>query len=245
MTPALRWLDERLAAQGTSADDMVRVEHQRQAAMNVTVRNVILSMRLLSALDWADFFESVSLVDDVLRAGTDCAALDFVTRDRYRHAIEELARGSDRTELDVARETVAHAVRAGGGSGAAQTRDERCEDPGYYLIGGGRPALERALGFRVPAGRRLLRLYVAAATPGYLGHHPPPDRTPARATAPRRRDVGCSDGRGLVLLALLAAVPASDLAIALLNRGVAALLRPRACCRGSSCATASPRTSGP
>ena len=44
--PALRWLEERLAAQGTTSDEIVRVEHQRQTAMNVTVRNVITSMRV-------------------------------------------------------------------------------------------------------------------------------------------------------------------------------------------------------
>ena len=36
--------------------------------MNVTVRNVITSMRLISWFDWAQFVESVSLVDEVLRA---------------------------------------------------------------------------------------------------------------------------------------------------------------------------------
>src|SRR5206468_662274 len=56
VTPALLWLDQRLEAQGTTSDDIVRVEHQRQAAMNVTVRNVILSMSLMSALDWMGFF---------------------------------------------------------------------------------------------------------------------------------------------------------------------------------------------
>jgi len=44
VTPALRWLDERLEAQGRTSEDIVRIEHQRQAAMNVTVRNVIMSM---------------------------------------------------------------------------------------------------------------------------------------------------------------------------------------------------------
>ncbi|MEK7221609.1 MAG: hypothetical protein AAB130_00730, partial [Nitrospirota bacterium] len=34
--PVLLWLDERLAAQGTTADDMVHAEHQQQAAMSVT-----------------------------------------------------------------------------------------------------------------------------------------------------------------------------------------------------------------
>ncbi|HET9061947.1 MAG TPA: glycosyl transferase, partial [Candidatus Binatia bacterium] len=57
VTPALRWLDERLAAQGTTADVIVREEHQRQVSMNVTVRNIITSMRLISAVDWAEIFE--------------------------------------------------------------------------------------------------------------------------------------------------------------------------------------------
>ena len=69
-TPALRWLDEQLATRGQTPDELVHSEHQNQAAMNVTVRNVITSMRMMSTLDWADFFESVSLVDDTLRAGS-------------------------------------------------------------------------------------------------------------------------------------------------------------------------------
>src|SRR5207253_6685182 len=68
VTPALLWLDRRLLAQGTTADEIVRAEHHGQGAMNVTVRNVITSMRLMSAVDWAEFFESVSHVDAVLRA---------------------------------------------------------------------------------------------------------------------------------------------------------------------------------
>ena len=89
--------------QGTTAEEMVRLEHQRQATMNVTVRNVITSMRLISWFDWAEFVESVSLVDEVLGARSSFGEMDFATRDRYRHAVEELARGSGLTEVEVAR----------------------------------------------------------------------------------------------------------------------------------------------
>ena len=68
--------------QGTTAEEMVRVEHQRQATMNVTVRNVITSMRLISWFDWAQFVESVSLVDEVLRDRSAFGEMDFATRDR-------------------------------------------------------------------------------------------------------------------------------------------------------------------
>ena len=227
VTPALLWLDQRLAAQGTTSDGIVRVEHQRQSAMNVTVRNVIISMGLASTLDWAEFFESVSLIDAALRADTTYVAMDFVTRDRYRHAIEELARGSERSELDVAREALLQAKRAGVGAGGTDDpHDARRDDSGYYLIGNGRRSLEVALGFRAPAMRRLLRAYVAAATPGYLGTIALLSgfilALPLLAAA-----VSGIGSAGLLLLGLLVLVPASDLAIALLNRSVTALLPPR------------------
>ena len=100
--PILLWLDERLAAQGTTADEIVREEHQQQAAMSVTVRNIITSMRLTSAYDWHSFFEGVSMVDAVLRQGSNFGEMDFATRDHYRHAIEDLSRGSDHSEIEVA-----------------------------------------------------------------------------------------------------------------------------------------------
>src|SRR5207245_1216171 len=146
---------------------VVLAEHRRQAAAGVSVRNVITSMRLLSAFDWARFFESVSLVDELLRRETDFGAMDFATRDRYRHAIEDVAHGSGRSELEVA----ALAVERAKGerarlerSGAEPVEAARAGDPGYHLLARGRFAFEREVGFRARPGRRLLRLYVACAT---------------------------------------------------------------------------------
>ena len=218
VTPALAWLDRRLAAQNITVDAIVRVEHQRQAAMNVTVRNVIQSMGMISALDWAEFFETVSLVDELLHARPAYAAVDFATRDAYRHAVEELARDSNRAELDVARQALAQTERG-------DEPDDRHTDPGFHLIGNGRLAFERVLGYRAPVMRRLLRAYVSAATPGYLG-------TIAVLTGlvlALLVWVASASGVGsgwLLVLALLGVVPASDLAIALLNRSVSAFVTP-------------------
>jgi cyclic beta-1,2-glucan synthetase len=231
VTPALLWLDRRLAAQGTTPDDIVALEHQRQAAMNVTVRNIVTSMRLMSALDWAEFFESVSLVDEVLAAGGTYAAMDFVTRDRYRHAVEELARGSGRSELDVATEAVLHGRRAAAGTegsaaGTDGAPDPRREDPGYYLIGNGRRAFERALGFRVSPAHRLTRAYLAGATFGYPGTILVLSALILALPLVAARASGMTP-LGLLVLGCLAIVPASDLAIALLNRWVTSVLPPR------------------
>ena len=122
-TPGLAWLHRTFAAQGTAADDIVHSEHQRQGAVNLSVRNVITSLRLISAVDWAKFFESVSLVDELMRERSSFAAFDFSTRDLYRHAIEEIARRSPCTEMDVARRALDLAQRAE--SRAARTHAHR------------------------------------------------------------------------------------------------------------------------
>ncbi|HWH03810.1 MAG TPA: glucoamylase family protein [Gemmatimonadales bacterium] len=227
VTPALAWLRQRLAAQGTSAEEIALVEHQRQAAMTVTVRNIITSMRLMSALDWTAFFEGVSLVDEVLRAGSAFAAMDFTGRDSYRHAIEVLARGSGRTELDVTQEALGAADRARGQSAdGGGTVDERRCDPGYYLVGAGRRAFERLVNFRPPWRLRLRRAFIDAATPGYLGTlfivtvailAVPLALTALGDTLPWR----------LLVLGALGLIPASDLAVALVNRFVNAVVVPR------------------
>ncbi len=226
--PILLWLDERLAAQGTTADDIVRAEHQQQAAMSVTVRNVITSMRWTSEFDWHTFFESVSLVDQTLRKGSKFGEMDFGTRDAYRHAIEDLSRGSERSELEIAELVVRHAkdAAATGADHDHQPYDETFSDPGYYLIAHGRHDFEREIGFRVSKRRAFLRWYMRAAVRGYLG-------TIALITAiiltfpmARSLQMGVRIPE-IIILTLLAVVPASELAIAVINRLVTNLFKPR------------------
>jgi cyclic beta-1,2-glucan synthetase len=217
---ALMWLEERLAAQGTTADRIVHDEHQRQGATNVTVRNIITSMRLISDVDWADLFENVSLVDETLRSGSDFAGMDFPTRNLYRSAIEELARGSNLTELEIARAALLAANEperrtrpVGDGAGGRE------RDPGYHLIAGGRRAFEARVGFRAPLRSWPARLTATIGIGGYIG-------TVGVAAAimlslPLFALAGAGIGGGwLVLLALLGLIPSIDAATALVNRGV-------------------------
>ncbi|MGA6826051.1 GH36-type glycosyl hydrolase domain-containing protein [Nitrospira sp. NS4] len=225
--PVLRWLDERLAAQGTTADDMVHAEHQQQAAMSVTVRNIITSMRLTSAFDWADFFESVSPVDTILRGAPGYAEMDFVTRDTYRHAIEDLSRGTGISEIEVTTRVVHRAMQAGVELHASeQPERERHRDPGYYLISQGRRAFEGELGYRVSWKRRLVRWYVQASAPGYLGSLAVVTAMVLALPLWYVDKTGVSVA-GLAWLALVALIPASDVAMALINRTVMAILVPR------------------
>jgi cyclic beta-1,2-glucan synthetase len=89
--------------------------------------------------------------------------MDFVTRNLYRTAIEQMARGTHLTEPEIAR----RAVAAASSSPGTCDGDSRRHDPGYHLIGGGRPAFERALGFR-PPGLALRRRFIATGIAGYV-----------------------------------------------------------------------------
>ncbi len=227
VTPALEWLDRRLTRDGTTPDEIVRLEHQEQIANHATVRNVITSMRLLSSADWADFFESVSLVHEALCDGTRVAEMDFATRDRYRHAIEELSRASAHDELEVARRAVAMASEAApAGGGSAQAADARLGDPGYYLIAKGRSRLERELGYRVPGRQWLRRAWVRAATPLYLAAIVLSTLAILSVPVVLTAQAGVR-ASWVLLLALLGLVPASDLAVALVHRFVTRLMGPR------------------
>ncbi len=76
--PILLWLDKRLDAQGTTADEIVRAEHQDQTAMTVSGNGcIITSMRQMTAFDWSEFFESISMVDEILRDGSNFAENGF------------------------------------------------------------------------------------------------------------------------------------------------------------------------
>ena len=167
-TPALGWLEERLKLQGVSVDAVVQHAQQRQGASNVTVRNVITSMRLISDIDWAELVESVSLVDARLRDESAFAAMDFATRNLYRSAIEQLARGSASTELDIADLALRSAQAATAQAGDA-AHAERAGDPGYHLIAEGRPALEHTIGFHAPPRLRFTRFSVRLGINGYVG----------------------------------------------------------------------------
>jgi cyclic beta-1,2-glucan synthetase len=226
--PILLWLDKRLDAQGTTSDEIVRAEHQDQTAMTVTVRNVITSMRLMSAFDWHEFFESVSLVDEVLRDDSLFAEMDFSTRDYYRKAIEQLSRGTAYSEIEIARRALQHAkhARAKHLSEAPEWLNH-ADDPGYYLISKGRVEFERELGYRAHWKQKLLRLYVKTAVPGYLGTILALTAMILALPLVHSWEQGVAT-KYLVLLGLIGAIPASDLAIALVNRTVTSLLGPRA-----------------
>ncbi len=216
-------VDAHLIGKCTAAEEAIRGEHRRQAAAQVTVGNVISSLRLCSTLDWSQYFEAVSLVEGVLQR--DPAAvysrMDFLSRDRYRQAVEELADGTGEGQMRVALRAV-ESARQAAESGAA----ERAVHVGHHLIGQGRAELETDVAFRPGWLRRARRGLFAHAAPAYLGAIGLLTALLLGLGHAYARTHADSPWR-LACVALLLLLPASEVALAVVQSLCARLAAPR------------------
>ena len=105
----LTWIEQRLSESGLTIEQLVRSETQQQAADQVSMSNSIGSLRILGAMDWREFVETMSIVEQTLGEdpGDVYAKMDFATRDRYRHVVEKTAKSSPHSESEVARKAIA------------------------------------------------------------------------------------------------------------------------------------------
>jgi len=217
-------LDAHLAVDRRTAEEAIRGEHQREAAAQVSVANVVTSLRLCSTLDWTRFVEAVSLVERVLQRDPAGAhgRMEFLSRDRYRQAVEELADRNGEAQVRVALRAVesARLVAEVEGPGA------RAAHVGHHLIGKGRPELEADVAWRPGIAKGLRRLLFAHATAVYLGTIALATGALVAAGAAYARAAGGSPWAqaGAALLLLL---PASEVAIAVVQRLAARFAPPR------------------
>ncbi|HEY2929564.1 glucoamylase family protein, partial [Piscinibacter sp.] len=229
----LTWIEQRLAESNESIEQLVQTEAQYQATAQVSVSNSIGSLRLLGSMDWREFVETLSVVEQTLREDPAdvYARMDFATRDNYRHAVEKMAKSSALSEVELARV----AVRLAGDSAARGTGDDpRRAHVGHYLIGTGQGELEQAARVRIGVGpqwrraaaRRPLRVY-AGSVIGLtllLGAG-----AALWATQGLQTDVtALRPGAWLLVPAGVLLLATSQLAMALANWAAGLLTRPRA-----------------
>jgi len=168
----LTWIEQRLSESGQTIEHLVRSENQQQAADQVSMSNSIGSLRFLGAMDWREFVETMSVVEQTLREDpVDVyGKMDFATRDRYRHVVEKIAKSSLCSESEVARKAIQSALEA---TRLDEPRDpgrQPCCHVGFYLVDRGLAQLERLAQVRSSpletlrkAGRRYpLPLYCGA-----------------------------------------------------------------------------------
>ncbi len=232
VSPLAAAVEQALAASGTTPEEAVRSESQLQATAQVSTANTVTSLRFCSTLDWSRFVEGVSRMEEILRrdpAGV-YPRMDFASRDRYRHAVEELAEPTGEAQVKVALSVVESARRCAEKHGG----EEVSAHIGHHLIGPGRADFETEAAYRPRLGPRLSRWAFAHATAAYLGSIGLLTvcgvlGAYVYATLAGGPGGGADGGAtGMAATAaLLALLPTSELAILLVQRVVATLVVPR------------------
>ena len=221
---ARSWLEQRLVEQGSSIEQLVQQESQNQAADQVSVSHSIASLRGLSAIDWKEFVEGLSRVEEILRS--DPAGvyrrMDFPTRDRYRHAVEFLARHGPLSEPEVAQRAIGLAADCARGKGPG----DRTSHVGFYLIEKGHALLGRSVRVRWPARtmiERSIRCHPLAFYGGGLAG------LTLLATYGFLLESGALSAAGptLIFLMVVFLLGASQLAVAAMNWLSTLLVKPR------------------
>ncbi len=222
------WVEQRLLEQGVTATQLSQAAGRTAATNQISIANSIGSLRFIGAMDWKNYVESLSVVEQTLRedpAGK-YVSQDFATRDRYRHVIEDVARGcahSSCSESAVAREAIVLAENAAKRLDAS----DRSAHVGYYLIDHGRASLERAVGcrlswkLRASRASRHLRLFL------YLGPILLLTALATSAVLLPFGGFGPGDWR-YWFFAITGAIGVSALAVPLVNLLVTLVLPPRA-----------------
>ena len=219
----LTWIEQRLSESGLSIEQLVRSENQQQAADQVSVSNSIGSLRFLAAIDWREFVETMSVVEQVLREDPVgvYGQMDFASRDRYRHSVEKIAKSSQMSEGEVAREAI-HLAREGA---ASKGGDNRAAHVGFYLVDKGLPQLERTAEVRLSVLEALQRMCRQFPLFIYLGTIALITVIFTGSLLVKAHAGGIQDWL-FVLTGILSLLCASQLAVALVNCLATMLVKP-------------------
>ena len=167
----LTWIEQRLAESSLTIQHLVQSGNQQQAADQVSISNSIGSLRFLGAMDWRAFVETMSVVELKLREDPEgiYGKMEFATRDGYRHVVEEIAKGSQFSECDIARKAIQLAHEAAARVAVKPSgADATAAHVGYYLFDKGRPLLEQATRARLTASQTVRRTAGRFPLPLYL-----------------------------------------------------------------------------
>lgn len=153
LTLPLSWIEQRLSESGLTIEQMVRSENQQLAADQVSMSNSIGSLRFLSAMDWREFVETMSMVEDTLNGDPADVydKMDFATRDSYRHVIEKISKRSHNSENEVAQLAIQLAQNGAKKNGS----DDRTAHVGFYLIDKGLIQLKHITNIRLSPDKLL------------------------------------------------------------------------------------------
>lgn len=185
------------------------------------IARAVRTLHTLNRVDWKDFFEAHAKVEYVLREDPSghYAQMDFKTRDQYRKEIENFAQDSQYTEVEVA-ETAIYLAK----NNAANT--QKTNHVGYFLVDKGQAVLREKINYLSSVSEKLQTFFFDNRTAFYLGGI---GLITLTVLAILLFIAAQFDLRAwqLILIGLISAIPASSVAVQLVNSILTATLPPR------------------
>lgn len=138
---AAAWLEECLAQFDLDPEQLVTLEHRRQAEDQLWMANAITSLRAIGRISWPEMLETLDPIDGMLREDRVYAAMDAESRAYYRSRVQRLARLMKKEEQALSRTVIALSHRG--------EEDGVHDHVGFYLLEpAGEAALAKALSVR-------------------------------------------------------------------------------------------------
>lgn len=124
---SIKLIDRRFRKIDKDINYIISIEHQKQAARQVSIGNTITSLRFIMAIDYTEIFGKLSQVERVLNEDPIgiYGTMDAASKYFYRKQVQRLAKKLDISEVEVARRAVELAQLGNG---------EMERHIGYYLL---------------------------------------------------------------------------------------------------------------
>ncbi len=158
----LRDINEYLIQYSTKIEEVAQKEHNAQAVSAVSMGNDIVSFKYIASLNWTELFEALSFVEKILREdpGEVYLSMDSKSRGHYLRQIEKLSKIYGVSERHIAQAAIELAKEAAHNNeqlNAVNNEMIRRAHVGFYLIGEGLSKLEEAQKKKDKFYRRILK----------------------------------------------------------------------------------------
>ena len=225
----LKTMDTDLEKVGTSIEQIAQKEHNTQAVNTVSMGNCVMALKYVSSMDWLDLFEKTSFVEAILRKDPSgiYEEMDVDSRGYYLRSAELLAKTHYVSERHIANEALKLAAASFQAFQNVKVLDplqNRKIHVGYYLVDKGRADLKEALNLKEKPLKAWIKkhpLWVYSGTIGLFGLMIIMGVTAYAKGQSQSLPSGIFIGMLLILL-----IPASEIAVHLVNWMVGKVVKP-------------------
>lgn len=139
----LRLVEGKIHEDDLNLEEFTRASVLRDLDLKEHLNNAVSSIRNFSFINWSKFFTKVSIVEETLvrDPAKVYSEMDDISRDRYRHVIEDMSVNSSFSESEIARKVVDASL-------ASNIDVQR--HVGYYLIDKGYYEFASSIGYKPP-----------------------------------------------------------------------------------------------